>query len=114
LTRNDHAQCSFRRKRRARQALRSLRGDRPALRSVSETRAFYVPLEQLQLAAPTELYLGLVHVKDGVSGSMARAAAAKRHTRDFGIASECGISRGRDPNLALDFIDVYAKTAAAL
>ena len=28
--------------------------------------------------------------------------------------SECGISRGRDPNLALDFIDVYAKTAAAL
>jgi hypothetical protein len=76
--------------------------------------AFYVPLEQLQLAAPTELYLGLVHVKDGVSGSTARAAAAKRHTRDFGIASECGISRGRDPNLALDFIDVYAKTAAAL
>ncbi len=76
--------------------------------------AFYAPFEQLQLAATTELYLGLVHVKDGVSGSAARAAAAKRHRRDFGIASECGISRGRDPNLALDFIDVYAKTAAAL
>ena len=76
--------------------------------------AFYAPLEQLQLAASTELSLGLVHVKDGVSGSTARLAAAKRHTRDFGIASECGISRGRDPNLALDFIDVYAKTAAVL
>ncbi len=72
------------------------------------------PLEQLRLAPTTELYLGLVHVKDGVSGSAARAAAAKRHRRHFGIASECGISRGRDPNLALDFIEVHAKTAAAL
>lgn len=76
--------------------------------------AFYAPLEQLQLATSTELYLGLVHVGDGVRGSIRRVAAAKRHTRDFGIASECGISRGRDPNLALDFIDVYAKTAATL
>jgi hypothetical protein len=62
----------------------------------------------------TELYLGLVHVEDGVRGSIARVAAAKRHTRDFGVASECGISRGRDPNLALDFIEVYSKIAAAL
>jgi len=32
----------------------------------------------------------------------------------FGIGSECGISRGRDPNLALDFIKTYAGAAAAL
>jgi hypothetical protein len=76
--------------------------------------AFYAPLEKLQLQRGTELYLGLVHVKDGVVGTNARIAAAKKHVRDFGIASECGISRGRDPNLALDFIKVYAAAAASL
>jgi alpha-beta hydrolase superfamily lysophospholipase len=29
-----------------------------------------------------------------------------------GVASECGISRGRDPNLALEFIKTYAAAAA--
>jgi hypothetical protein len=76
--------------------------------------AFYAPLEKLQLQRGTELYLGLVHVKDGVVGTNARIAAAKKHVRDFGIASECGISRGRGPNLALDFIKVYAAAAAGL
>ncbi|HEV8393623.1 MAG TPA: hypothetical protein VGQ37_05080 [Vicinamibacterales bacterium] len=31
----------------------------------------------------------------------------------FGIASECGISRGRDPQLALNFIKTYADAARA-
>jgi hypothetical protein len=76
--------------------------------------AFYAPLEQLRLAASTELYLGVVHVTDGLSGTLARIEAAKRHAPDFGIASECGISRGRNPNLALDFIKTYAAAAARL
>lgn len=80
-------------------------GDLDAKHFIEPIDAFYAPFEQLQLAASTELYLGLVHVKDGVCGSM---------RRDFGIASECGISRGRDPHLAPDFIDVYAKMAATL
>ena len=32
---------------------------------------------------------------------------------DFGIASECGISRGRHPSLAREFMRVYAGAAAA-
>jgi len=76
--------------------------------------AFYAPLEQLRLATSTELYLGLVHVTDGLSGTLARIESAKRHAPDFGIASECGISRGRNPNLALDFIKTYAAAAARL
>jgi len=76
--------------------------------------AFYAPLEQLRLANSTELYLGLVHVKDGLSGTLAPIESAKRHAPDFGISSECGISRGRDPNLALDFIKTYAAAAARL
>jgi uncharacterized membrane protein len=33
--------------------------------------------------------------------------------RDFGIASECGISRGRHPSLATEFMRVYAGAAGA-
>ena len=75
--------------------------------------AFYAPLKDLRLAAGTELYLGLVHARDGVDGTKRRIAAAKKVIPVFGIASECGISRGRDPNFALDFIKTYAGAAAA-
>jgi hypothetical protein len=74
--------------------------------------AFYEPLRGLRLGRETELYLGLVHARDGVEGARARMAAASRHVAAFGIASECGISRGRDSNLALDFIRAYAAAAA--
>jgi hypothetical protein len=74
--------------------------------------AFYEPLRGLRLGGATELYLGLVHARDGVEGTKARIAAATKHAPEFGIASECGISRGRDPNLALDFIRTYAAAAA--
>jgi hypothetical protein len=76
--------------------------------------AFYEPLERLTLVRGTELYLGLVHARDGLAGTTARIAAAKRHVQEFGIASECGISRGRDANLAIDFIRTYAAAAATL
>jgi hypothetical protein len=76
--------------------------------------AFYRPLERLRLAPSTELYLGLVHAKDGVEGTIKRIAAARKHISNFGIASECGISRGRDPNLALEFIKTYAGAAVAM
>ncbi|HEX9041175.1 MAG TPA: hypothetical protein VF838_09110 [Trebonia sp.] len=75
--------------------------------------AYYQPLSGLRLPAGTELYLGLVHVSDGVAGTRQRMAVAARYARDFGIASECGISRGRHPALATEFMRVYAGAAAA-
>jgi hypothetical protein len=74
--------------------------------------AFFAPLENLRLARSTELYLGLVHARDGVEGTRKRIEAARKHVERFGIASECGISRGRDPNLAREFIETYAGAAA--
>jgi len=74
--------------------------------------AFYAPLRNLQLGTDTELYLGLIHTRDGVDGTVRRMVTAKKYVQTFGIASECGISRGRDPNLALDFIKTYAAAAA--
>ena len=74
---------------------------------------FYQPLSGLRLPAGTELYLGLVHVSDGVEGTRHRMAVAGKYVRDFGIASECGISRGRHPDLAAEFMRVYAGAADA-
>ena len=75
--------------------------------------AFYAPLRSLQLAPETELYLGLVHVQDGVEGTRRRMAVASKFVETFGIASECGISRARDEKIALEFMRVYAGAAAA-
>jgi methionine synthase II (cobalamin-independent) len=75
--------------------------------------AFYAPLRQLRLPPGTELYLGLVHARDGVEGTRERMAVAAKYAPPFGIASECGISRGRDPDLALEFLKVYAGAAEA-
>jgi hypothetical protein len=73
--------------------------------------AFYAPLRGLELAPETELYLGLVHADDGVEGTRRRMEVASKYAADFGIASECGISRGRDADLAMKFIDTYAGAA---
>ena len=75
--------------------------------------AYYQPLSGLRLPPGTELYLGLVHVTDGVAGTRQRMAVAGKYVRDFGIASECGISRGRHPSLATEFMRVYAGAADA-
>ena len=75
--------------------------------------AYYQPLSGLRLPPGTELYLGLVHVSDGVAGTRQRMAAAGKYVRGFGIASECGISRGRHPSLATEFMRVYAGAADA-
>src|SRR5580658_10423828 len=52
--------------------------------------AFHRPLADLRLGDGTELFLGLVHAKDGVDGTKARIAAARRYAPPFGIATECG------------------------
>jgi hypothetical protein len=54
---------------------------------------YFAPLRELQLKPETELYLGLVHMTDGIEGAKRRVAAAKRAVTDFGIAAECGLGR---------------------
>jgi hypothetical protein len=75
--------------------------------------AFFEPLRELHLGPETELYLGVVHAQDGVEGTRERMAAAAKVLPSFGIASECGISRGRSANVAMDFIKTYGGAAAA-
>jgi hypothetical protein len=74
--------------------------------------AYFAPMKNLQLPPGTELYLGLVHAQDGVEGTVKRMATAKKHAPAFGIASECGISRARRPEVVEEFFRVYAGAAA--
>ena len=55
--------------------------------------AYFAPLEELQLRDGTKLYLGLVHLADGIAGATRRMAAAGRFVKDYGIATECGLGR---------------------
>ncbi len=57
--------------------------------------AYFAPLDNLFLRPETELYLGLIHYNDP-EGDAARLAAARRHARIDGVATECGMARG-DP-----------------
>jgi hypothetical protein len=53
--------------------------------------AYFAPLADLRLPPETELYLGLVHLSDGIEGAKRRIAAAKRYMPNFGVGYECGL-----------------------
>ena len=74
--------------------------------------AFHRPLRDLKLGAGTELYLGLVHAKDGVEGAKARIAAARRHAPPFGIATECGMARARSEATVRALLKIHADVCA--
>jgi hypothetical protein len=71
--------------------------------------AYFAPLEKLKLRPPTELYLGLVH-HDDAKGDAARLAAARRHVRVDGVATECGMARG-DPSRLPALLAAHVRTA---
>jgi hypothetical protein len=71
--------------------------------------AFFVALEKLKLRPPTELYLGLIH-HDDAKGDAARLAAARRHTRVDGVATECGMARG-DPARLSSLLAAHLRAA---
>jgi hypothetical protein len=58
-----------------------------------EDEAYFAPLRGLHLSSETELYLGLIHLTDGIAGASNRLASAKRVLSNFGVATECGLGR---------------------
>jgi hypothetical protein len=74
--------------------------------------AFHRPFRDLKLASGTELYLGVVHAQDGVAGTQARIAAARRHAPAFGIATECGMARARSQATVLSLLKIHADVCA--
>ena len=71
--------------------------------------AYFAPLADLNLRPETELYLGLVH-RDDMAGNATRLAAARRHVRVDGVATECGMARG-DPERFPTLLEAQAQTA---
>jgi hypothetical protein len=71
--------------------------------------AYFAPLEKLKLRPPTELYLGLIH-HDDAKGDAARLAAARRHARVDGVATECGMARG-DPARLSSLLAAHVRAA---
>lgn len=74
--------------------------------------AFHAPFRDLKLGEGTELFLGLVHAKDGVEGTRARLAAAQRHAPKFGVATECGMARARSEDTVRALLKIHADICA--
>ena len=56
--------------------------------------AYFEPLSKLALSPDTELYLGLLHLGDGIEGARERIGAARDFVDGFGAATDCGWGRG--------------------
>ena len=69
--------------------------------------AFFEPLDDLKLKPGTEIFLGVVHAKDGEEGLRRREHAAQKHLPNFGIATECGIARARSPEVVHEILKIY-------
>ena len=70
---------------------------------------FHKPFRDLKLSDGTALFLGVVHAKDGVAGTKARIAAARRYAPDFGIATECGMARARSEETVRSLLKIHAE-----
>lgn len=55
--------------------------------------AYFSPLESLERPPKLKVYLGLIHERDGLAGTMRRYETARRHCADFGVSTECGFGR---------------------
>ncbi|MBL8385954.1 MAG: hypothetical protein JNM90_22915 [Burkholderiales bacterium] len=73
---------------------------------------FFKPLSGLSADPATEIYLGLLHLADGVDGARRRIEAAGRYLGSFGVATECGLGRCKTPEMVSDILRLHAQTAA--
>jgi len=76
--------------------------------------AFFAPFRNLDLPRDCQLFLGLLHLADGVEGSLKRARAARKVVPEFGIATECGLGRAKTVSEVGRLIDLHAEVARQL
>ena len=76
-------------------------------------RGYFAPLGGLRLDPTSELFLGLLHLDDGVEGALERILAARPFAPAFGIACECGL--GRRPAESIGpWLQLHAEVAGRL
>lgn len=71
---------------------------------------YFEALSGLNKSKITEIYLGLVHDSDGVSGTNRRINTASRYLPEFGVATECGMGRC-DPERIPGLLQIHADVA---
>jgi hypothetical protein len=76
-------------------------------------QAYYAPLAKLELSPETELYLGLVHDRGGVPGTLARIESASRYVKRFGVSTECGLGR-RPPKTLPELMKIHVETSSPI
>jgi len=77
--------------------------------------AYFAPLKNLALKPGTELYLGLVHFRDGLEGAARRIAAARKISPvDFGILFECGFGRRPPDEPIAKFLELHREIATGV
>ena len=74
---------------------------------------YFAPLQKLNIKAQTELYLGLVHMVDGISGTRARIAVARNFAPRFGVATECGCGRLK-PETLPELMAIHAAVSSPI
>lgn len=74
-------------------------------------RAHWSPLAGLALEPGTEVFLGLLHARDGAPGVRARAGVAAEFLPEFGISTECGLGRHSPDELAA-VLDAWSELGA--
>ena len=55
--------------------------------------ADFAPLRRLELHPETQLFLGVIHMDDGLEGARRRIAAAASAITDFGVGAFCGLAQ---------------------
>jgi hypothetical protein len=67
---------------------------------------YFAPLAKLRQTDVEKIFLGLVHLTDGVDGARRRMATGSKYVADFGLATECGWGR-RDPATIASLIQLH-------
>ena len=76
-------------------------------------RDYFAPLADMNLPDDTELYLGLVHLTDGVDGTLRRIETAQSVVPDFAVATECGFGR-RPAETMHELLEIHAAVSAPI
>lgn len=72
----------------------------------------FAPLRELRHGG-ARVFLGLVHLHDGLDGSLKRALSARRYLSRFGVATECGLGR-RQPETLGEVLRIHRKLTERL
>jgi hypothetical protein len=82
----------------------------PVPRDRSDATYFW-PLTGLRRDKISELYLGLIHLTDGIDGAQKRIAGANTAVSNFGLATECGFGR-RPANSIQSLLELHRSIAS--